>query len=69
MATAAAHGLSSFSSYQCAVVVKVASSVATVTHAAVQTHVVAVTVVVTTIAAARLKNQKKSSVIGDFFFV
>ena len=53
MATAAAHGLSSFSSYQCAAVVKAVSSVATATHA------VAVTVAATTPAVAS-KNQTGS---------
>ena len=54
MATAAAHGLSSFSSYQCAVVMKAVFSVAI--HVAAATHAVAVThAVVITPAAAKLK--------------
>ena len=44
MATAAAHGLSSFSSYQCAAAVKAVSSAV---HAVVATHMVAVITAVT----------------------
>ena len=52
----AAHGLSSFSSYQCAAAAKAAvSSVAMVTHVVVLTTAVAVTVAATTLAVAKLK--------------
>lgn len=67
MATAA-HGLSSFSSYQCAAAAKAVFSAATVTHVVAQTHAVAVTAVVTTPAVAKLK-LKRSSLAGAFFFV
>ena len=67
MATAA-HGLSSFSSYQCAAVVKAVFSVATAIHVVVVTHAVAVTVVVTTPAVASLKIRETSQK-GGFFFV
>ena len=67
MATAA-HGLSSFSSYQCAAAAKAVFSAATVTHVVAQTHAVAVTVVVTTPAVAKLKIRKKLPQ-GAFFFV
>ena len=56
MATAAAVGLSSFLSYQCAAAVKAVSSAAVaVTHAVTQTTAVAVTVVATTHAVAKFK--------------
>ena len=57
VAIVAAHGLSSFSSYQCAAAVKAVSSAAVaVTHAVIATtHAVAVTAVVTTHAVAKFK--------------
>jgi hypothetical protein len=56
VAIVAAHGLSSFSSYQCAAAVKAVSSAAVaVIHAVTQTTAVAVTVAVTTHAVAKFK--------------
>ena len=63
MATAA-HGLSSFSSYQCAAAAKTAvSSAATATHVVALTHAVAV--VITTAVAS--KKQRKLH-RGSFLF-
>lgn len=60
MATAAAHGSSFFSSYQCAAAVKAVFSAATVTHAAAIIAVAVTTAVATTPAVAKVKIKKES---------
>ena len=74
--TAAAHGLSSFSSYQCAAAGKaVFSAAVAVTHAvtatavAVATTAAAITAVVTTVAVAKLKKQDNPGLTGVSFFI
>lgn len=71
MATAVAHGLSSFSSYQCAVAAKAVFSVAVaVTHAVtVTTIAVAIAVVVTTTAVASLTAKENLGLSGVYLFL